>query len=127
MLLAVTTRQILLIIDNERLRRSMELRVIERSNALRTVTQQSDLVVDSVGDGIYGVDGDGLITFVNPAAARVLGYEPAQLLGREAHSAFHAIRPDGTPYPIENCYVTEAIRNAVITSAEQDFWRPPTG
>jgi PAS domain S-box-containing protein len=121
-LLAVTTRQILLIIDNERLRRSMELRVIERTNALRTVTQQSDLVVDSVGDGIYGVDGDGLITFVNPAAARVLGYEPAQLLGREAHSAFHAIRPDGTPYPIENCYVTEAIRNAVITSAEQDFY-----
>ena len=121
-LLAVTARQILLIIDNERLRRSMELRVIERSNALRTVTQQSDLVVDSVGDGIYGVDSDGLITFVNPAAARLLGYEPSQLLGREAHSAFHAIQADGTPYPIENCYVTEAIRNAVITSAEQDFY-----
>jgi PAS domain S-box-containing protein len=121
-LLAVTTRQILLIIDNERLRRSMELRVIERSNALRTVTQQSDLVVDSVGDGIYGVDSEGLITFVNPAAARVLGYERSQLLGREAHSAFHAIQADGTPYPIENCYVTEAIRNAVITSAEQDFY-----
>ena len=121
-LAAVTTRQILLIIDNERLRRYMELRVIERSNALRTVTQQSDLVVDSVGDGIYGVDGDGLITFINPAAARVLGYEPSQLLGREAHSAFHAIRPDGTPYAIENCYVTEAIRNAVITSAEEDVY-----
>jgi PAS domain S-box-containing protein len=121
-LLAVTTRQILLIIDNERLRRSMELRVIERSNALRTVTQQSDLVVDSVGDGIYGVDSDGLITFVNPAAARVLGQEPSVLLGREAHSAFHAIRSDGTPYPIENCYVTEAIRNGVITSAEQDSY-----
>ena len=120
-LLAVTTRQILLIIDNERLRRSMERRVLERTNALRTVSQQSDLVVDSVGDGIYGVDQNGLITFVNPAAARVLGSAPAELIGREAHS-FHAPQPDGTPYPVETCYVTEAIRRAVVSSAEQDAY-----
>jgi PAS domain S-box-containing protein len=121
-LLAVTARQILLIIDNQRLRRSMERRVIERTNALRTVSQQSDLVVDSVGDGIYGVDKDGLITFVNPAAARLLDYSPTELIGREAHAAFHAARPDGTPYPVENCYVTEAIRHAVVSAAEQDAY-----
>ena len=98
-LLAVLARQIMLIVDNEQLRQSLERRVIERTRSLRKVAQQSDLLVNSVGDGIYGVDRDGVVTFVNPAAARVLGYPPHELIGREAHATFHDLQPDGTPVP----------------------------
>ncbi len=44
----------------------------ERTRLLDQVSQQSDLLLASVGDGIYGVDRTGVITFVNPAAARAL-------------------------------------------------------
>jgi PAS domain S-box-containing protein len=121
-LLAVAGRQILLILDNETLRRGLEQRVIERTSALAKLTQQSDSMVNSVGDGIYGVDHEGIITFVNPAAARALGFGPEQLIGREAHSMFHAVQPNGQPYPQEECYITEAIRNFVVTNAEDDMY-----
>ena len=72
----------------------------ERTRLLRQATQQSGLLVTSVGDGIYGVDATGMVTFVNPAALEVLGWPEADLIGREAHATFHAKREDGTPFPV---------------------------
>jgi PAS domain S-box-containing protein len=121
-LLAVMARQVLLIVDNDRLRRDLEQRVEERTRSLRQATQQSRLVVASVGDGIYGVDAVGMVTFVNPAALAVLGYAEVDLVGRDAHSTFHAKQEDGTPHPVEGCYVTEAITEHKVTSAEDDSY-----
>ena len=101
--------------------------MIERTRSLRKVAQQSDLLVNSVGDGIYGVDRDGVVTFVNPAAARVLGYPPHELIGREAHATFHDLQPDGSPFPVSTCYVTEAIQDQQTTSSEQDSYRRADG
>ena len=126
-LLALLARQIMLIVDNEQLRQSLERRVIERTRSLRKVAQQSDLLVNSVGDGIYGVDRDGVVTFVNPAAARVLGYPPHELIGREAHATFHDLQPDGSPFPVSTCYITEAIQDQQMTSSEQDSYRRADG
>lgn len=121
-LLAVIARQIILIVDNEHLRRTLERRVIDRSNSLLQVTEQTDLLLNSVGDGIYGVDRDGLVTFVNPAAARALGHDPQTLIGRDAHATFHATSVDGTAFPKTDCYITEAIRDGLTTSAEDDSY-----
>jgi PAS domain S-box-containing protein len=126
-LLAVLARQIMLVVDNEQLRQSLERRVIERTRSLRKLAQQSDLLVNSVGDGIYGVNRDGVVTFINPAAARVLGYPPHELIGREAHAAFHGVQSDGTAFPVSTCYVTEAIRHQQTTSAEEDLYRRADG
>ena len=59
MLLAVSARQTLLTLGQRGLRRGLEQRVIERSTELREVTQRTDLLVDSVADGVYGVDEPG--------------------------------------------------------------------
>jgi PAS domain S-box-containing protein len=88
-LLAVSARQTLLTLDNEVLRRGLEQRVLERSTELREVTQRTDLLVDSVADGVYGVDDEGSITFVNPAAVQALGFRRSEILGRNAHTLFH--------------------------------------
>ncbi len=119
-LVCVLARQILLVVDNERLRRVLERRVDERGRSLREVAQRSDLLVNSVGDGIYGVDRFGRITFVNPAASQVLGHAQHELIGLNAHEAFHAPAADGTAYPFDACYIAEAVRDQDVTSAEED-------
>ena len=119
-LLAVLGRQFALVLDNEQLRRTLEQRVEERTRSLRQVTRQSELLVNSVGDGIYGVDRFGLITFVNPAAAAALGYESLELIGHDAHATFHAPAAPGQPFPSESCYIVEAIRDGVMANAEED-------
>lgn len=60
--------------------------------------------VAAVADAFYVVDAKGFIMFLNPAAVRVLGYEDEhQLLGRPSHDTIHYLRPDGTPFPAEEC------------------------
>jgi PAS domain S-box-containing protein len=126
-LLAVMARQIMLVLDNERLRRGLERLVEERTRLLNQVSQQSDLLLASVGDGIYGVDRSGRVTFVNPAAARVLGYSPTDLTGREAHATFHDNQLDGTPFPVQGCYITEAIQGQKTATGEEDNYRRADG
>lgn len=50
--------------------------------ALRWLSRQTRLILDSAGEGIFGVDAAGVVTFVNPAAARLLGAAPGELMGR---------------------------------------------
>ena len=121
-LLAVMVRQLLLIVDNDKLRRELEQRVEQRTRSLRQVSQQSQLLINSVGDGVYGVDTAGTVTFVNPRALEVLGYQPDQLVGHEAHATFHATQSDGSPFPPDLCYVTEAIAGHQVTNAEEDSY-----
>jgi PAS domain S-box-containing protein len=120
-LLSVAARQALLIADNEGLRQDLERRVADRSNALQEVTQRTDLLVDSVGDGVYGVDERGLVTFVNPAAVQVLGYQARELLGRQAHEIFHAHPADERPRAAE-CYVTSVVRSGRPVSSLEDVY-----
>jgi PAS domain S-box-containing protein len=120
--LAVLARQSLLGLDNDRLRRRLEERVAERTRSLRQITARTDLMVDSVGEGIYGVDTDGLITFVNPAAAVALGYAASDLTGCDAHTTFHARGPDGELLPEDQCYITEAVREGLVSTAEDDSY-----
>jgi len=121
-ILAVVGRQVLLIADNERLRRNLESLVQERTRELRGITKQQELLLTSVGDGIYGVDRRGLITFVNAATAGILRRRETELIGQDAHELFHAPQQDGMPYPLDGCYVTEAIRSGVTASAEEDLY-----
>ncbi len=91
---------------------------------LRTLTRQSDSVLESVGDGIFGTDLDGKITVVNPAAAHMLGYKPAQMLGRNAHELIHHTRADGTAYPAEDSPIRNSLSNRdTVRVANEVFWR----
>jgi PAS domain S-box-containing protein len=122
-MLAVAARQILLIMDNDKLRQGLERRVMERTAELAKLTEQRELLLSSVGDGIYGVDRDGRVTFANPAALTILGRESDALIGLPAHETFHGLQPDGTPYPLSHCYVTEAIESGIRAHGEEDTYR----
>ncbi len=70
----------------------MLARTQERGRA-EELSRQQEILLDSVADGICGVDRHGLITFANPAAARLLGAETAALAGRPVHEVLHGAAP----------------------------------
>jgi PAS domain-containing protein len=86
-------------------REHLEELVKERTTELAKAKRHNELILDSVREGICGLDLEGRITFVNLAAAKTLGWEPAELVGRSAHATFHHTRPDGCPYPAGECVV----------------------
>jgi len=78
--------------------------------ALRVSEEKSRLLLESVGEGIFGVDLDGKVAFINPAANRMLGYNPEELIGKEIHENIHHSHADGSAYPKSECpmYLTSA-------------------
>jgi diguanylate cyclase (GGDEF)-like protein/PAS domain S-box-containing protein len=100
--------------------------VTERRKAeseLLAVKRQNELVLNSAGEGIYGVDLDGRAMFVNPAAARMLGWTPEEMSGGALHDLIHHSRPDGSPYPEAECPIYAAFRDGTQrTVSDEVFW-----
>ncbi len=85
---------------------------------------ENELILVSAGEGIYGTDTSGIINFINPAAATMLGYERGELLGREAHSSIHHSPPDGSPYPADVCLRHTALATGLALLNKEDLlWR----
>ena len=97
---------------------------VRAEQQLRAVVRQSNSVLESVGDGIYGTDLNGLVTIVNPAAAQMLGFAPEEMLGRNMHELIHHSHPDGTPYPEADCPIRGSLQDlTTIRVANEVFWR----
>ncbi|MDH3504115.1 MAG: PAS domain S-box protein [Nitrospirota bacterium] len=78
----------------------------------------------SVGEGIYGLDLDGNTTFVNPAVLQMTGYEEDELLGQSQYAILHHSKPDGSPYPPEECLIYAALRDGSVYHIDTEvFWR----
>jgi len=101
--------------------------ISERKKAAQTLEKlqhQHTLILTQAGEGIYGLDEEGITTFVNSSAANMLGYGVEELLGRRMHELLHHTRPDGTAYPTEQCPIYCAIQDGHIHRAVDDvFWR----
>ncbi|HVE45276.1 MAG TPA: EAL domain-containing protein [Acidimicrobiales bacterium] len=80
------------------------------AEALERLATELRLLLESAAEGIWGVDIDGNFTFVNSAAAQMLGWAPEELIGKNSHLTVHHSRPDGTPYPIEDCPTYQSFR-----------------
>lgn len=81
------------------------------------------LLLQSAAEGIYGLNADGVTTFVNPAAQQILGYSEAELVGRHQHETIHHSFSDGTPHPIESCPIERALRRGeIVHSPVETFW-----
>ncbi len=81
--------------------------------------------VDALGEGVYGVDPDGLCTFVNAAALRILRYDrPDELIGLNMHEAIHHTRPDGSPFPQASCPLLHTSRSGRAIRLDNELlWR----
>jgi PAS domain S-box-containing protein len=91
---------------------------------LRALIRQSNSILESVGDGIYGLDLEGRVTVINPAAAQMLGYRQEEVLGRNMHQLVHHTKPDGQPYPWEECPIHASLSGFETVRVSTDvFWR----
>ncbi len=91
---------------------------------LRAVMAQNQMILNSAGEGIIGVDSSGRMIFVNPAAARMLGYEVQELIGKPSHETFYHTKSNGAPYPREDCPIYATLRGAIAsTISNESFWR----
>ncbi|MBD3883664.1 PAS domain-containing sensor histidine kinase [Phormidium tenue FACHB-886] len=91
---------------------------------LETLRRQHELILNSVGEGVYGLDRQGKVTFVNPAAAKMIGWQVKELIGKSMHAVLHHSKPDGQPYPVHECPIYEAFRDGRIHRANTEvFWR----
>jgi two-component system, OmpR family, sensor histidine kinase VicK len=91
---------------------------------LNALTRQHQSILDSVGDGIFGMDLEGRLTFINRSGAGLLDYSPQDLLGQDMHTLIHHSRPDGSPYPKEDCPILGSVQRETPLHVDDDvFWR----
>ena len=113
--------------DQAHTERTMRGGLIEWRNILNLFQESerdNQLLLSSVGDGIYAIDPDGLATFVNPAGARMLGWEAKEMLGKNIHRIHHHSHADGSHYPVEDCPIYKAVHDGVVHEGRQEvFWR----
>ena len=92
--------------------------------ALLLATRQRELILESAGDGIFGIDLDGKITFINNAGAELLNYTPDQLSGKDVHDVIQHSHADGTSYARASNPILQALRRAEsIWMRDEVFWR----
>jgi two-component system, OmpR family, sensor histidine kinase VicK len=97
---------------------------VRAEGRLRTLTHQSDSILASVGDGIYGIDLEGKVTFVNAAATQMLGYKQEEMLEQVMHTLIHHTRADGTPYESSDSPIRKSLTNlSTVRVANEIFWR----
>jgi two-component system sensor histidine kinase TtrS len=96
----------------------------ELHKAKTRLEQQHELILDSVADGIYGVDLQGFSTFFNKAAERITGWDASEVIGLNQHEILHHTHADGSPHLAEECPVYLTFRDNEARYISDDiFWR----
>ncbi len=99
-------------------------RAVQTQNAIVKDRQRLEGILSSVGEGVYGVDASGTITFINPMAKNILGFlNNNTLIGESAHSLFHYANNNGETTTLTSCHIQEAYRSgSIVEKSEAVFW-----
>ena len=91
---------------------------------LERFIRRNELILEAAGEGIMGLDAEGRVIFVNPAAAKMLGYEVEELIGEIHHNKVHHTREIGGPYPVENCPIHATYTQGTTGHGNDEvFWK----
>ncbi|WP_110457394.1 sigma-54 interaction domain-containing protein [Shewanella algidipiscicola] len=85
---------------------------------------ENKLLLNAVGEGIYGFDLAGNAVFINPAAERMTGWTAQELLGKNIHNHHHHSHADGSHYPQEDCPIYNTMHDGIAREISHElFWR----
>ncbi|WP_421901805.1 PAS domain S-box protein [Maridesulfovibrio sp.] len=96
----------------------------KQEEALLHAEEMNRNILQSVGEGIFGVDSEGCILFINQAALNMLGYEPNEVFGQPIHDLIHHHHADGSEYGVEDCPMHRAFTEARRFKIDNEvLWR----
>lgn len=78
------------------------------------------VIMDTVGDALYVMDGHGRVTYANPVFGEIMGFTDREIVGRHGHAAFHS--PPDAPGD-GHCDIQAAVSAGVAFAGEQTFYR----
>ncbi|MBV1876801.1 MAG: sigma 54-interacting transcriptional regulator [Pseudomonadales bacterium] len=94
-----------------------------KNKQLQHLLTTHQLILNAAGEGIYGLDCDGNTTFVNAAAATILGWQAQDVLGKPLHDIHHHSHKDGSPYLREECPIYAALKDGEVHRVNDEvFW-----
>lgn len=103
-----------------------KLKETQLENAYRTISEiqeESDLILQSAGEGIYGLDLNGNTTFANQAAQDIMGYTQEEMIGINQHQLIHHSRADGSAYDVNSCSIYSALKDGKVHKIDNEvFW-----
>ena len=100
------------------------LRVAAAREEAASERSRAEQLLRAVGEAVVGVDAGGTVSFLNPAAEELFGLRAAQALGRPLHDLVHHSRADGSPCPVADCAIAQALgaRSGRVNGIDT-FWR----
>ena len=96
---------------------------ITTARELELLRRQQERILNAVGEGIFGLNPGGHITFVNPAALAMLGYEHHELVGSSLQEIVHGCKPEGDSCPENECPICAAGQDGIVRKGTETFWR----
>ena len=95
----------------------------EAVTTLAELQSQHRVILDAAGEGVYGLDRQGRVTFGNRAAEQIVGWRTENILGKRVHDVHHHTHADGRPYPVEECPVYAALTDGEVHTVDDEvFW-----
>mgnify|MGYP003643613771 FL=1 len=96
----------------------------EMNSEIKAYLADSELLLNAVGEGIYGLDAQGRAIFINPAAEAMTGWSSAELLGKNIHQFHHHSYSNGEPYPACDCKIFNTAIDGISRQVSGEvFWR----
>jgi PAS domain S-box-containing protein len=100
--------------------------VLQRSTAFEKALLESEArfrsAMNNMAEGLYIVDTQGLLTYINPSAEAMLGWTCAELYGRKMHDVTHYKHPDGSPFPASECPGLQVLAKEIALREHEDFF-----
>jgi PAS domain-containing protein len=94
----------------------------QREEALRRSKERFGRAMNSMAEGLYTLDKEALVTFMNPAAEKMFGWTSAELLGKNMHEIIHYKHLDGTPFPAGECAGLQVLKSGIELHEDEDFF-----
>lgn len=90
--------------------------------ALRRAIEFDEAVMKNMGEGLYTVDDQGLVTMMNPAAEKLFGWSLEELRGKKMHDVTHYAHPDGAPFPSSECAGLQVLKEGIVLANHSDVF-----
>ena len=104
--------------------------ITARKRAEEELTRQSrrnELFLNAAGDGIFGLDIQGAISFVNPTAAQLTAWKPEELVGKPVSSILYQLRVNQVSGPQDDLFTGAAFIDGTVQIGDTDEFRRKDG